>query len=660
MNLRPILCLFVALTLAPALPAVPCALSHASAQPSAQSASADEGRILRSFVHDLVAASSLGDAPSPERLREAVAGNPEVLKWMVEGRDFEPLLEAADLKGALGGRLQLPKELIPADMAPLVTQKLSQSTRESRLRALQQIPDHHFIQYGQKIRSQVDQLDLGKTGAVRMLANPRTELGITDLTLAGLMEKVIPRYYSTIHRVDKTAIVLAQLKLKPNAQVPEQLGALLMDSGPCMQKLFQLVGKDVKRPEFAATMSALQNEIKPFSFDEFRSSIEGRTGRKLEELFKSIDPKPLAAASVGQVHRAELQDGTVVAVKVRRPGLEAKAEREIAGLLQAASQDPMALELLTRVSRTVTEEMDFRNEARNIELGLRYVRPERGISIAQRIDAFTPAEDMLVSRLAPGAKISKFDPSDLNQLRLRTQALEALLETWFDEVIFGDGFFHGDLHPGNVFFKEAPGTRLGYELTVIDFGNAGSLSVEERKAFVELVLAAQAPNPEKMLETLGRIGKIPDSRQPKILAEFRKIASSDLAADRRLDRALVVALENGLEIPGSFIAFNRGRAFLEKELQRLSSELIKIDPGSKYAAPSVQRIYRNLALKRVTRSILDTLSLGGLFSAEARAAQVVTPGMLLGALGDKLKVSAGRAGSACMDSFRSLFVDLVF
>lgn len=588
-------------------------------------------------------------------MRRALAAHPEVLQWLIEGRDLNPILEAAELKGALGGRIELPRDLMPRVLNPVLSLRLKESTLESRLSALSHLPDDHFIGAGLKIRDQIDRLDLGQSGAVRMLSNPRTELGVADETLAGLMERVLPKYYSRLNRIDKANIVMGQLRIKPKAALTDQLRALLMDSGPCMQKLFQLVGKDVKRADLAVTMGALQNEIKPFGFDEVRQAIESRAGGKLEDLFKSIDPKPLAAASVGQVHRAELKDGTIVAVKVRRPGLQKKGEREIAGLLEAASGEPMATELLTRVGNTVKDEMDFRNEARNIDLGLVYSRPDRGISIAQRMEVLSPAEDVIVSRLAPGAKISQFDPNDLRQVALRTQAIEALLENWFDAVIFGNGFFHGDLHPGNVFFKESAASPTGYELTVIDFGNAGSLSVEERKAFVELILAAQTPNPSRMLETLSALGKVPESKRGLLLASFEQIVQTHPAADARVDRALMLALENGMEIPGSFIAFNRGRTFLEKELIGLGEHLARLDPAGKYAAPSVQRIYRNLALKRVTQSIM-----GSLFKSDVKTTQVITPGMLVRALGDNVRRSAKHAGSSCIHAFRSLFVDLVF
>ncbi len=612
----------------------------------------EDGAILRSCMHDLVAASCVGSAPEPDGLRRAIASHPKVLQWILEGRDLDPILEAADLKQSIGGGLGIPAnlrtQLQASPLAASLAGQIPQSSFEERMQMLARLPDAEFITMGGRIRTDVDALDLSKTEAVRMLSEPRTSLGITDETLAGLLEKVLPRYFADIDRIDKTTLVLGQLKLRPGAAQADQLGALLMGSGPCLQKLFQLVGKDVQRPDLAQTMQALQNDIKPFGFDEFRRAVEKASGRTLEESFASVDPTPLAAASVGQVHRGVLKDGSAVAIKVRRPGLGIRAEREIRGLRAAASSEPMALELLTRVGKTVMEEMDFRNEARNLEEGLRYVDPSRGIWIAGRMEAVPVAEDLLVSRLASGAKLSKFDPTDLGQVAVRARAIEKLLDSWFDEAIFGSGFFHGDLHPGNIFFKESL-VDPGFELTLIDFGNAGRLSLDERRGFVQLVLAAQGESPLKVLDTLQSLGKVPEARRQLMLAGIEQILKDPGTVDVRLDRILVLALENGLEVPGGFVAFNRGRAFLEKELISLSKLLGRLDTRGLNRIPSVEKIYRNLTLKRVSRSLV-----GGLFMPSIRTTQVVTPGMLAGALGDKLSLAGRRLGDTCMEASRSL------
>ena len=269
--------------------------------------------------------------------------------------------------------------------------------------------------------------------------------------------------------------------------------------------------------------------------------------------FKNFNETPLAAASVGQVHLAELADGQKVVVKVRRPRIMEIATREIAGLLAASSKEPAAHELLKKVSQTVLEELNFRNEARNVTMGIAYERPTLGISIAGQVAGFDAREDVLISKLAPGTRISK-GIATAGDAAIRAKAVAALLDTWFDEVLFGRGFFHGDLHPGNIYFEATPGSAPGYRLTLIDFGNAGVLSLDERRAFLELVIAAQTPRPDRVLEIFGRLGRVPPEKRELLTAAFAHIyASESDITPRGVDR---------IEIPKPPYTFDRS-AILE-------------------------------------------------------------------------------------------------
>ncbi|MEN9723392.1 MAG: hypothetical protein RJB38_1378, partial [Pseudomonadota bacterium] len=314
--------------------------------------------------------------------------------------------------------------------------------------------------------------------------------------------------------------------------------------------------------------------------------------------------------------------------------------------------EPAAHEMLKKVGQTVLDELNFRNEARYLALGAVYERPELGISVANLIPTFEPHEDLLVSRLAPGAKISR-GAATTRDTAMRIHALSTLLEIWFDEVIFGRGFFHGDLHPGNLFFEENAQMPSGYRLTLIDFGNAGALGTLERRAFLNLVLSAQTPQPQKVLAALEGIGTVPPEKRNLLLAAYQRIYELESDATARIDRFLMVSIESGMEIPSSFIAFNRARLFLEKELLSLIKLHRELAPHLQIPGKTPSQIYRKVATTRISTSLFH-----GLFSQKAKNAQIVTSKMLLEALRDQLFYRASKFGAKCVDSFRELANEL--
>ena len=632
----------------------PVATSSQSAAAAATSkqATTEEGKLLRAFVRDLVADTTEIRDSTADDVRRALARHPQVFRWVIEGRDLDAIIRQADLDG-----LQIPPGLLDSAMKgqaqsggipSFLLTKLDASSEESRFALLKKVEDSHFIKIASDTQEKVAAYELHKSPAARMLADPKGELGLTDETLARFMSNVLPSYFERMDRLDKSRIIIGQLELPPKSSQALQLSSMLQNSGPCMQKLFQLIGRDVTNPALASTMLALQNEIRPFSGEIALKTIEERYGRPETQLFKSFDKTPLAAASVGQVHSAVLLDGQSVVVKIRRPRLMEVATREISGLLAASSNEPAAHEMLKKVGQTVLDELNFRNESRNLIMGAVYERPTLGISIAGQIQSLDAHEDVLISRRAPGAKISK-GIRTAQDAALRAKAIANTLDAWFDEVMFGRGFFHGDLHPGNIFFEEAPETELGYRVTLIDFGNAGALSLDERRAFLQLVLAAQTPKPDRVLEVFDSIGKIPDDKRALLRAAYAKIYEADSDLTGRIDKFMMVSLENGMEIPASFVSFNRARLFLEKELTSLGAQLDKLDPKGKLPRYSARRIYQRIALKRVSGSLVRSL-----FNTEVRSIALITPRMLASAIRDNLKFRASRFGGKCADFFSEL------
>ncbi len=620
---------------------------------------ADERRIeqdalqLRSVLRELVTESVPKRPEEADRIRRALARHPETLSWILEGRDVRSMVEAADLGG-----LTLPARPLPGFELPSLAgsdsekrrllARLNASSEAGRFELLRKVEDRAFAELASNVREQVKAYPLHQSPAALLLSQPRTQLGVTDETLNRFLEKVLPRHLETLALEDKGRMISAYLELPPRSPTPLQLSTFLQSSGPCLQKLFQLIGSDVTNPELTETMQALQNQIRPFPAQVAISALEQRYQKPVSELFRSFDPTPLAAASVGQVHAAELKNGDRVVVKVRRPGILEIAEREIRGLANASKSDPLAHELLKKVGQTVLDELNFRNEAKNLALGALYERPVLGIGVAGAPGAFEPQEDILLTRRALGAKISKGIETAKDAM-LRARAVAHLMRVWFDEAIFGRGFFHGDLHPGNLFFEEDALHPMGYRLTLIDFGNAGALTPLERQAFLKLALSSEATPPATILEIFNSIGSVPEDRRPLLLQAYARILSEESEPSNRIDRILTVSLENGLEVPSSFVSFNRARLFLEKELDALNEALDRLDPKVRLERHSAQRIYRNVTLRQLTRSTLR-----GLTDAEVRSSRLITTGALLTILNERIQHRTARIARDCGEYFQEL------
>ncbi len=612
-----------------------------------------EGQLFRLFVRDLVAASGETTATTADDVRGVLARHPQVLEWVLEGKDLRQIAMQADL-GELDltalSRLQRLSDYFKNGSAPQgVTTKLRNSSVEARISFLKSLPDSEFLKIADEVQGKVAALELHKTQAVMTLTHPQSDLGVSDRKLAIFLEDALPKYFSELGREDKFRLVLAQLDLPPFSGDSAQMTALLQSSGPCLQKLFQLVGRDVKNPKYASAMASLQSDIRPFSGKIARTLIETRIGRPIEEVFSEFSEIPMAAASVGQVHRARLKGSDQqVVVKIRRPGIDVLAKREAEGLL-AATRDPALLEMLKKIQVTLTAELDFRNEAQNLDLGEVYHVADRGIDIARRAREFTPEVDVLVTHLAPGSKIS-LQGGTAERLALRGRAVYDLLERWFEEVIFDSGFFHGDLHPGNIFFMEDPAAPQGYRMTLIDFGNAATLNFNERRAFLQMVLACGSSSPGRVLSVLDDLGKISPEAKHRLAAVFEDIFEKHAGVDSRIDHVLVAALDHGMEIPSGFVSFNRGRLFLEKELASINTELEALDPQGKAERFFPKKIYQKTAVRRITRSFFTSI-----FGGKSTAAPLVTTQMLIDALADKISATGKAIHRGCSQLFGALF-----
>ena len=299
---------------------------------------------------------------------------------------------------------------------------------------------------------------------------------------------------------------LQMINRKPREQIarlsrPERLRLVFEELGPTFIKLGQLLSTrpDLIPADFLDELSKLQDEIPPFAADEVRAIFREELGRYPEEIFQYFDSEPLAAASIGQVHRARMDNGAQVAVKVQRPGIEnviavdLEILAHIAKLMEqyleeAQGHQPMAI--VHEFARSLSREIDFSVELANMQRFARQFEHNPAISVP-RVYPELSTERVLVMEYVLGIKSSRVD-----ELRGQGYDLALIAERGANlvmEQIFVHGFFHADPHPGNVFIL--PGNVVCF----IDFGQMGRLSLKDREDFTDLVLDLVAGNEQNLV-----------------------------------------------------------------------------------------------------------------------------------------------------------------
>jgi ubiquinone biosynthesis protein len=304
-----------------------------------------------------------------------------------------------------------------------------------------------------------------------------------DLPGKGLIQK--------IHRVDVETTFYERIRLA------------LEDLGPTFVKFGQVMSlrPDLVPVSLAQELKKLQDEGKPVEFLAVREVMAKKLDKPLDQVFSFIEEKPVAAASLSQVHRAILLDGrTVVAAKVQRPEIRPLIKTDldilaaIAEHLHTRSPEAAVYDLpnLVRVIRkTLLHELDFRREARHIRVARSYLKGESQVHIPRVYEEYC-TEDLLVMEFIQGKRLKDWDVRDQDQGEyLAKLGLKTMIEQ-----ILNYGFFHADPHPGNVLIQEGP------VFCLLDWGMVGRLTPSARQELIDLIVAVVDKDSEKLTQTL--------------------------------------------------------------------------------------------------------------------------------------------------------------
>jgi len=389
-----------------------------------------------------------------------------------------------------------------------------------------------------------------------------------------------------------------------------RLRKVLEELGPTFIKLGQLLSTrpDIVPDEYLQEFKKLQEQVPPFPFERVRQTVEGELGDRLEALFQSFEQEPLAAASIGQVHKAVLNTGEQVAVKVQRPDIRNGIEEDLAILEEIANLVEKYSEmgrlynvrgLVDEFKHIITMELNYHHEGRNAEKIKRNFTGEDVILIPT-IYWTHSTQKVLTMEFIKGIKLK--DRGELIKEGYNTRKIVEKLGRIYIKQIFFDGSFHGDPHPGNI------GVTADGDIFFLDFGIAGHLNEEQRILFNKMLLGLLSRNTERVIYGITSLGVVTEQTDKRLLhfdlerlqERYFELPLKDLNLGEVLHDLMDIAFRHRIQLPPDFALLAKTFLTLEGLVSDLESDYSiaeLVEPMSK------ELLRQQLSLKRLSNEL---------------------------------------------------------
>ena len=394
---------------------------------------------------------------------------------------------------------------------------------------------------------------------------------------------------------------------------PEQLAADLEQLGPAFVKLGQVLSTraDLLPPRYLEALSRLQDNLEPFSFAEVERIVQEDLGVRISKAFASFEAEPVAAASLGQVHRARLRDGREVAVKVQRPNIRERMAEDLATIEDIAdfldrhtSAGPQFdfTQMVHEFRRAVTQELDYRREASNLQRVAQNLEGFPRIVVPKPIDDYTSSR-VLTMELVKGRKVTSLTPLVRQEIDGRGLALE-LFRGYLHQIIV-NGFFHADPHPGNVFLTDDG------QVALLDLGMVSRLTPNRQEQLLKLLLAVSEGDGDRASSLAIQMGEargtVDESRLRRDVQDLLSAYLDAPLARVQVGRAMMeltrISGSNNLRMPS--------------ELTMLGKTLLNLDQVGRALDPDfdVNAALRNEAPGLMQQRMTETMRASSLYSA---------------------------------------------
>ncbi|HEY2777454.1 MAG TPA: AarF/UbiB family protein [Gaiellaceae bacterium] len=377
---------------------------------------------------------------------------------------------------------------------------------------------------------------------------------------------------------------------------------MLDELGPTFVKFGQLLSTrpDIVPPDIVSELRSLQDDVRPFPFADVEQTIREDLGQPIARLFTEFEETPLAAASIGQVHRATLPNGRQVVVKVQRPNAPKQIEADLSLLYQAArlaKERIRALDfidtndIVDEFARSIRQELDYRMEGRNADAFHKDFAGHPHVAVPRVYWTYTRTRVLTLERLE-GVQLADLDFEHWS-LDQRRRLAYLITEAWMT-MIFRNGYFHGDPHPANIMVL-AP-DRIG----LVDFGLTGKLTDDDMTRLTRLFIDAASENIEMLPRRLSDLGvRYPKEREEEFTEALREMyyryygaTLQEIDPIQVIREAFTLIYTMNLRLPTRFV-------MLDKAIATLGSVGVELYPD--FNVFEVAKPYaRDLMLERFT------------------------------------------------------------